>query len=164
MSSPLRTSFTIQHSHDTSYNLDSRLADGLGPPLIPVSPRSSAIIHRGGGLSEDENNQHVPLNATVQEPLGHNIPESKNRVHHFVGLGAAVEEAGEFNGGCFTVSHRDANTILSIELKPSCRIIARPGALLTSTLTCFFSWFGSCEGIISIFSRHLKSCGAIPEM
>ncbi len=130
VSSPLRASFTSQDADDTLDNLASPLADGLGPPLIPICQQSSicsAVSRRGVRFSADQNEQHLALNATVQDPMDNMIPHPKSPARHFVGAGPMVDEAGEFSGGIFTVSHRDANTILTIQLKSTSRITARPG-------------------------------------
>ena len=47
---------------------------------------------------------------------------------HFVGAGATVDDVGTFNGGSFRVSHRDSNTILTIQLAKSAPIKIKPGA------------------------------------
>lgn len=52
----------------------------------------------------------------------------------FVGAGAnatpttvAADDVGTFNGGSFRVSHRDTNTILTIQLAMGCPFTAKPG-------------------------------------
>jgi len=47
----------------------------------------------------------------------------------FVGAGATaiVDDVGTFNGGSYRISHRDSNTILTIQLAVGCPIQAKPG-------------------------------------
>ncbi len=148
VSSPLRASFTSQDADGTLNHLVSPLTNGLGPPLIPVcpsSPISFAVSRRGVRLSGDQTEQHLPLNATVQDPMDNMLPHPKSSARHFVGAGMMVDEAGEFSGGIFTVSHRDANTILTIQLKSASRINARPGEPSSPTAVTCAVFLGACH-------------------
>ncbi|TWU79127.1 hypothetical protein ED733_008797 [Metarhizium rileyi] len=49
---------------------------------------------------------------------------------HFVGAGAVVDDVGTFNGGSYRISHRDCNTILTIQLAIGCPLQAKPGAMI----------------------------------
>ena len=62
---------------------------------------------------------------------------------HFVGAGAnaapgtvAADDVGTFNGGSFRVSHRDTNTILTIQLAMGCPFTVKPGKFI-HRVTCF---------------------------
>ena len=46
---------------------------------------------------------------------------------HFVGAGATQDDVGTFNGGSYRISHRDSNTILTLQLAMGCPLIAKPG-------------------------------------
>lgn len=46
---------------------------------------------------------------------------------HFVGAGAVVDDVGTFNGGSYRISHRDTNTILTIQLAVGAPFAAKPG-------------------------------------
>lgn len=46
---------------------------------------------------------------------------------NFVGAGAVVDDVGTFNGGSYRISHRDTNTILTIQLAMGCPFDAKPG-------------------------------------
>ncbi|KAK4104227.1 DUF124-domain-containing protein [Parathielavia hyrcaniae] len=41
-----------------------------------------------------------------------------------------VDDVGTFNGGSYRISHRDCNTILTIQLAIGCPLEARPGAMI----------------------------------
>lgn len=47
---------------------------------------------------------------------------------HFVGAGAVVDDVGTFNGGSYRISHRDTNSILTIQLAMGAPFDAKPGA------------------------------------
>lgn len=46
---------------------------------------------------------------------------------HFVGAGATIDDVGTFNGGSYRISHRDCNTILTIQLAMGAPLTAKPG-------------------------------------
>ena len=46
----------------------------------------------------------------------------------FQGAGSTVQDdVGTFNGGSYRISHRDTNSILTLQLAMGCPISARPG-------------------------------------
>ncbi|KAG5950021.1 hypothetical protein E4U53_005552 [Claviceps sorghi] len=53
----------------------------------------------------------------------------------FVGAGATVDDVGTFNGGSYRISHRDCNTILTIQLAIGCPLQAKPGAMIAMSPT-----------------------------
>ncbi len=46
----------------------------------------------------------------------------------FVGATATVDDVGTFNGGSYRISHRDCNSILTVQLAVGCPLHAKPGA------------------------------------
>ncbi|KAJ6443260.1 DUF124 domain-containing protein [Purpureocillium lavendulum] len=54
---------------------------------------------------------------------------------HFVGAGAVVDDVGTFNGGSYRISHRDTNTILTVQLAMGCPFDAKPGAMVAMSPT-----------------------------
>ena len=49
---------------------------------------------------------------------------------HFVGASATKDDVGQFNGGSFRISHRDTNSVLTLQLAMECPIIAKPGVMI----------------------------------
>jgi hypothetical protein len=45
----------------------------------------------------------------------------------FTGVSAVVDDVGTFNGGSYRISHRDCNTVLTIQLAIGCPVDARAG-------------------------------------
>lgn len=46
----------------------------------------------------------------------------------FVGAqSTAADDVGTFNGGSYRISHRDSNSILTIQLAMGCPLTAKPG-------------------------------------
>ncbi|OAQ62090.1 hypothetical protein VFPPC_07227 [Pochonia chlamydosporia 170] len=70
----------------------------------------------------------------VQEPLDTSDPTNLSAgappAGHFVGAGAVVDDVGTFNGGSYRISHRDCNTILTIQLAIGCPLQAKPGVMI----------------------------------
>lgn len=54
---------------------------------------------------------------------------------NFVGASAVVDDVGTFNGGSYRISHRDCNTILTIQLAMGCPLTGKPGAMIAMTPT-----------------------------
>lgn len=54
---------------------------------------------------------------------------------HFVGAGATVDDVGTFNGGSYRISHRDTNTLLTVQLAVGCPLSAKPGAMIAMSPT-----------------------------
>lgn len=54
---------------------------------------------------------------------------------HFVGAGATVDDVGTFNGGSYRISHRDSNTVLTVQLAIGCPFQAKPGAMIAMSPT-----------------------------
>ena len=46
---------------------------------------------------------------------------------HFTGAMATQDDVGTFNGGSYRISHRDSNTIITIQLAMGCPLAAKPG-------------------------------------
>jgi hypothetical protein len=46
---------------------------------------------------------------------------------HFVGAMATEDGVGQFNGGSYRISHRDSNTLLTLQLAIGCPLIAKHG-------------------------------------
>lgn len=59
----------------------------------------------------------------------------------YVGAGAAAtavaatDDVGTFNGGSYRVSHRDTNSILTVQLAIGCPFTAKPGAMIAMSPT-----------------------------
>ncbi|RJE19267.1 DUF124 domain protein [Aspergillus sclerotialis] len=45
-------------------------------------------------------------------------------------LGTVMDDVGTFNGGSYRISHRDTNSVLTIQLAMGCPLTAKPGAMI----------------------------------
>jgi len=53
----------------------------------------------------------------------------------FAPQAAGADDVGTFNGGSYRISHRDTNTILTIQLAMGCPLTAKPGAMIAMSTT-----------------------------
>ncbi|KAM4055833.1 mitochondrial biogenesis [Hirsutella rhossiliensis] len=51
------------------------------------------------------------------------------------GTGVAADDVGNFHGGSYRISHRDSNTVLSVNLAGGCPLDAKPGAMIAMSPT-----------------------------
>jgi len=54
---------------------------------------------------------------------------------HFVGASTTHDDVGTFNGGSYRISHRDTNSILTLQLAMGCPLVAKPGAMIAMSPT-----------------------------
>lgn len=54
---------------------------------------------------------------------------------HFTGASATLDDVGTFNGGSYRISHRDSNTILTLQLAMGCPLTVKPGAMIAMSPT-----------------------------
>lgn len=54
---------------------------------------------------------------------------------HFQGASATIDDVGTFNGGSYRISHRDSNTILTIQLAVGCPLEVKPGTMIAMSPT-----------------------------
>jgi uncharacterized protein (AIM24 family) len=54
---------------------------------------------------------------------------------HFTGASATIDDVGTFNGGSYRISHRDSNTIVTIQLAVGCPLEVKPGCMIAMSPT-----------------------------
>lgn len=65
-----------------------------------------------------------PLNSNQSSQMPGGAPAQG----HFTGAGATTQDdVGTFNGGSYRISHRNTNTILTLQLAMGCPLHAKPG-------------------------------------
>ncbi|KAK2597451.1 hypothetical protein QQS21_005921 [Conoideocrella luteorostrata] len=130
------------------------------PPTSPPAPNAQQQIPlaiRSSSISEpskqsehtkfdppppfpDSDAAYPPEKATQQEEQldtsdPTNLSSGAPPPGHFVGAGATVDDVGTFNGGSYRISHRDSNTILTVQLAIGCPFQAKPGAMIAMSPT-----------------------------
>lgn len=82
--------------------------------------------------------QQAIVNRPVSQLSGQAGPSAQAAaapVSPFVGTVATSDDVGTFNGGSYRISHRDCNTILTIQLAMGCPLGAKPGAMIAMSPT-----------------------------
>lgn len=111
-------------SHRTSYQQPAVAS----PPPAPAGPPEYHSPPSGAGGYPQEKQEMFDTND--QSALDHGAAPAA----HFVGASATQDDVGTFNGGSFRISHRDSNTILTIQLAHGCPLTAKPGKSSSSRI------------------------------
>ncbi|KAF1360774.1 DUF124-domain-containing protein, partial [Lizonia empirigonia] len=97
-------------------------------PLSPYgapAPTQSPLQHPGMPPQQISQPQMQPQQQQVQASQ----PQ-------FAGVvSTSADDVGTFNGGSYRVSHRDTNTILTVQLAIGCPLTAKPGTMIAMTPT-----------------------------
>ncbi|GAB7358748.1 hypothetical protein MBLNU230_g3977t1 [Neophaeotheca triangularis] len=114
------------------------------PPLPPQQQQAQSLPHHPGPTSETpqpqdkqpkletpQKEQEKPYNTNLESTMPGGAPPT----NHFVGAMATVDDVGTFNGGSYRVSHRDTNTVLTIQLAMGCPLTVKPGAMVAMSPT-----------------------------
>jgi len=102
-------------SHRTSYQQPQTSPSAAVPSYEP--PPVS------GGYEEDYPLEKPALDTSQASNLDHGAPAAG----HFVGASSTVDDVGTFNGGSYRISHRDTNSILTLQLAMGCPLTVKPG-------------------------------------
>ena len=74
-------------------------------------------------------------NSSLEAQMAASMPGAPSP-GQFVGTGATTQDdVGTFNGGSYRISHRDTNTILTLQLAMGCPITAKPGVMIAMSPT-----------------------------
>jgi hypothetical protein len=57
-----------------------------------------------------------------------NMPGGAPSAAHFTSQAASVDDVGTFNGGAYRISHRDTNSVLTVQLAIGCPLHAKSGS------------------------------------
>ncbi|KAI9806738.1 MAG: hypothetical protein M1825_006195 [Sarcosagium campestre] len=111
---------------------------GYAPPPGGYAPPPSQSPAQHGGHEKQnyaahEKNAAIPQQGSlpplnVDEPG--QMPGGAPDASHFVGASATQDDIGTFNGGSYRVSHRDSNSVLTVQLAKMCPLTAKPGAMI----------------------------------
>uniref|UniRef100_A0A0B7KDX1 Altered inheritance of mitochondria protein 24, mitochondrial n=3 Tax=Bionectria ochroleuca TaxID=29856 RepID=A0A0B7KDX1_BIOOC len=77
--------------------------------------------------------QQQPQQQMVASPI--NQTAGAPPAGQFAGAAATHDDVGTFNGGSYRISHRDSNTILTIQLAMGCPLEGKPGAMIAMSPT-----------------------------
>lgn len=110
--------------------------------LLTTAPQAkvSHYLHAPGPLFLAQNGAPLPIHAKQHYPCllaFHSPPPLTKNPHpaHFTGPGTMTDDIGTFNGGSYRISHRDTNTLLTVQLAMGCPLTAKPGAMIAMSPT-----------------------------
>lgn len=100
------------------------------PPSYAGPPENQEYPVEKPPMSERDQ-EDAPLDTSNPSNLAGGAPPAG----HFVGASAIVDDVGTFNGGSYRISHRDSNTILTIQLAMGCPFVTKPGTMIAMSPT-----------------------------
>ncbi|KAK4982671.1 hypothetical protein LTR66_009157, partial [Elasticomyces elasticus] len=106
-------------------------AQTFAPPPVSTPPEKALSIHGGLPQAETSNQSMAAAAPTYATPAPEGMPSQAN----FTGAGTGADSVGTFNGGSFRVSHRDTNTVLTVQLAMGCPLTVKPGAMIAMSPT-----------------------------
>ena len=129
---PAGTAPVQNFSHRTSYSHHSISSnpDPSTPPNYAQPPPSAGFTGHSSFEYPPEKANARALDTSAQGNLDGGAPAAT----HFVGASTTQDDVGTFNGGSYRISHRDSNTILTLQLAMGCPLLVKPGRLLLSSL------------------------------
>ncbi|KFA47161.1 hypothetical protein S40293_09938 [Stachybotrys chartarum IBT 40293] len=104
--------------------VETHAVDEKYPPPPPSQPETSPHASEFSGLSHEDEKAQQPTVTTTKLISG--APPAGE----FVGASATTDDVGTFNGGSYRISHRDSNTILTVQLAMGCPLDSKPGSMI----------------------------------
>ncbi|KAJ5668100.1 uncharacterized protein N7477_006670 [Penicillium maclennaniae] len=101
--------------------------------------------------------QYYPQNATLVQKLGPRVPGAPTP-GEFAGAsstGTTEDTVGTFNGGSYRISHRDVNSLLTLQLAMGCPLTAKPGVMIAMSTTM------TLRGTVSFNFKKLLAGGEL---
>ncbi|KAI0157016.1 tryptophan RNA-binding attenuator protein-like domain-containing protein [Xylariaceae sp. FL1272] len=114
--------------------------NGAGTPPVSAAPAySEAAPNAPTGYPHEKSGaaQQAPEPSAGPAAPAANMSAGAPSPGHFVGAGASatVDDVGTFNGGSYRISHRDCNTIVTLQLAMGCPLSAKAGVLIAMSPT-----------------------------
>ncbi|KAL1958922.1 hypothetical protein VTO42DRAFT_3475 [Malbranchea cinnamomea] len=105
------------------------------PPQQHVYPQQQPYIYPPpqGQSSSPPPKGSPPPQATYHQPIG--TAPQQGGYQQVAGPPSSADDVGTFNGGSYRISHRDTNSILTIQLAQGCPLTAKPGAMIAMSPT-----------------------------
>lgn len=100
-----------------------------------MSPRkSSKVMEEGKSILMPLMSPRIPEQSMAEQMM--NPMPGAPPIGQFVGAGATQQDdVGTFNGGSYRISHRDTNSIVTMQLAMGCPITAKPGVMIAMSPT-----------------------------
>lgn len=92
------------------------------PPPMSAPPTQTTFQFPDSGRENPMVGRHGTIDSIAAVPSA----------SHFVGAALTQDDVGTFNGGSYRISHRNSNTILTLQLAMGCPLTAKPGISILS--------------------------------
>ncbi|KAJ5555136.1 hypothetical protein N7461_003606, partial [Penicillium sp. DV-2018c] len=114
------------------------LNGGYAPP--PMSPPSREEIAQHNEAAFRQNQSIGQLSTSSQSPAPaakmERMPGGAPAYGEFFGATSTnQDDVGTFNGGSYRISHRDTNSLVTVQLAMGCPLTVRPGAMIAMSPT-----------------------------
>jgi len=119
-------------SHRTSYQQPPQPVQPTATPApaYETPPPDGGFV--GHHEKDEEDPDEKPLNTSATVNLFAGAPPAT----HFIGAhNTSQDDVGTFNGGSYRISHRDTNSIITIQLAFGCPLTAKPGVMIAMSPT-----------------------------
>ncbi|KAI1639066.1 tryptophan RNA-binding attenuator protein-like domain-containing protein [Biscogniauxia mediterranea] len=130
---------TQQHMNLPVRNGGTATPPGNAPPYAEATPNAPAgYPQEKGQVAQPSHSRGGSASASVSAPSSvpaPNMHAGAPPAGHFQGASATMDDVGTFNGGSYRISHRDCNTIVTIQLAMGCPLNAKPGVLIAMSPT-----------------------------
>jgi uncharacterized protein (AIM24 family) len=80
-----------------------------------------------GGFVGHQDQGYPPEKPALDTSQASNLDHGAPSAAHFVGASTTQDDVGTFNGGSYRISHRDTNSILTLQLAMGCPLTVKPG-------------------------------------
>ena len=101
----------------------------------PVSlPQSPGFVRQTDSPAPSYETQISDQMASFNMNAPGNMPGGAPPASHFSQAAMNADDVGTFNGGAYRISHRDSNTVLTIQLAIGAPMHAKPGNHLCSSV------------------------------
>ncbi|KAF8863643.1 DUF124-domain-containing protein [Acephala macrosclerotiorum] len=121
----------LNFSHQTSYQQPVLGGAPVTSPLPSYEQPPPSSGYAGAHDQKDYQDEKPALDTSQMMNLDHGAPSAS----HFVGASTTQDDVGTFNGGSYRISHRDTNSILTLQLAMGCPLTVKPGAMIAMTPT-----------------------------
>ncbi|KAI0107124.1 tryptophan RNA-binding attenuator protein-like domain-containing protein [Nemania sp. FL0031] len=120
-----------QHMNLAIRNNGVATPPGNAPGYAEVAPNAP----QGYPQEKPSPQQAQQPSSAAAPPPAPNMSAGAPAAGQFAGASATMDDVGTFNGGSYRISHRDCNTIVTIQLAMGCPLTARPGVLIAMSPT-----------------------------
>ncbi|KAK5120707.1 hypothetical protein LTR85_006065 [Meristemomyces frigidus] len=119
---------------------DGNVGNAAAPTPPPQDQKSLPYYPGPPANSYPPEKQKEPEAASPQRPPFNTsrtstMPGGAPPQGHFVGASATIDDVGTFNGGSYRISHRDSNTIVTLQLAMGCPLTVKPGLMIAMSPT-----------------------------